>query len=108
MRISRGPRNGPRSRLRGKSSRRQGNSGSGHGNGARRTIHLSLLRWPPASHPGSGGSMKVIRWAAAAALTLISLMNIGVVLGSDESTPIAVSVLVPVLGGLGNVAGYGL
>jgi hypothetical protein len=51
--------------------------------------------------------MKIVRGAAAAALTLISLMNIGIALpGGGESVP--VRVLAPLLGGLGLVAVYGL
>ena len=51
--------------------------------------------------------MKVTRWAAAAALTLISLMNIGTAMGGD-SDPVAVRVLAPLLGLLGIAAVYGL
>lgn len=51
--------------------------------------------------------MKAIRWAAAAALTLISLMDIGIVTDAS-SNAIAVDVLAPLLGVLGLVAVYGL
>ncbi len=51
--------------------------------------------------------MKIVRWIAAAALTLISLMDIGVALsGGSESVP--VRVLAPLLGVLGLGATYGL
>ena len=51
--------------------------------------------------------MKIVRWIAAAALTLISLMDIGIVLGGgDESVP--VRALAPLLGVLGLAATYGL
>jgi hypothetical protein len=51
--------------------------------------------------------MKIIRWIAAAALGLISLMDIGIALpGGDEST--SVRVLAPLLGALGLAAVYGL
>jgi hypothetical protein len=51
--------------------------------------------------------MKVVRWIAAAALTLISLMDIGTALPGG-SAPVAVRVLAPLLGVLGLVAVYGL
>jgi hypothetical protein len=51
--------------------------------------------------------MKMVRWIAAAALTLISLMDIGIALGGDgESVP--VRALAPLLGVLGLAATYGL
>jgi hypothetical protein len=51
--------------------------------------------------------MKIVRWAAAAALTLISLMGIGLAFGGgDESA--AFRVIGPVLGVLGLAAVYGL
>jgi peptidoglycan/LPS O-acetylase OafA/YrhL len=51
--------------------------------------------------------MKIVRWSAAAALTLISLMDIGVALpGGGNSVP--VRVLAPVLGVLGLAAVYGM
>lgn len=51
--------------------------------------------------------MKIVRWIAAAALTLISLMDIGIALpGGGESTP--VRLLAPLLGALGLAAVYGL
>jgi hypothetical protein len=51
--------------------------------------------------------MKIVRWIAAAALTLISLMDIGSALGGGgESAP--VRVLAPLLGVLGLAATYGL
>lgn len=51
--------------------------------------------------------MKTVRWIAAAALTLISLMDIGSALGGGgESAP--VRVLAPLLGVLGLAAVYGL
>jgi hypothetical protein len=53
--------------------------------------------------------MTVIRWAAAAALTLISLMNIGTVLqGSNGPIPLPAAIPVAVLGALGLAAAYGL
>jgi hypothetical protein len=51
--------------------------------------------------------MKIVRWVAAAALTLISLMDIGIALPGGDS-PVAVRVLAPLLGVLGLVAVYGL
>jgi hypothetical protein len=51
--------------------------------------------------------MKAIRWATAAALTLISLMDIGI-LTDASSNAIAVDVLAPLLGVLGLVAVCGL
>ena len=50
--------------------------------------------------------MKVVRWIAAAALTLISLMDVGSALGGGDST--AVRVLAPLLGLLGLAAVYGM
>jgi hypothetical protein len=51
--------------------------------------------------------MKIVRWIAAAALTLISVMDIGIALGGGgESVP--VRALVPLLGVLGLAATYGL
>jgi hypothetical protein len=50
--------------------------------------------------------MKVFRWPAAAALTLISLMDIGVALPGGGN-PAAVRVLAPLLGVLGLAAVYG-
>jgi hypothetical protein len=50
--------------------------------------------------------MKIIRWIAAAALTLISLMDIGAVLSGGESVPGRVAA--PLLGLIGLVAVYGL
>ena len=50
--------------------------------------------------------MKIIRWVAAAALTLISLMDIGTALGGGES--VLVRVAAPLLGVIGLVAVYGL
>jgi hypothetical protein len=50
--------------------------------------------------------MKIVRWIAAAALTLISLMDIGSALAGGESAP--VRVLAPLLGVLGLAATYGL
>lgn len=50
--------------------------------------------------------MKLIRLAAVAALTLISLMDIGAALSNDET--VAVRILAPVLGVLGLIAAYGL
>ncbi|MBL7487297.1 hypothetical protein I6A60_00180 [Frankia sp. AgB1.9] len=53
--------------------------------------------------------MTVIRWTAAAALTLISLMNIGTVLdGGDGPIPLPVAIPVAVLGAVGLAAAYGL
>jgi peptidoglycan/LPS O-acetylase OafA/YrhL len=50
--------------------------------------------------------MKIVRWIAAAALTLISLMDVGIALpGSTE--PAAVRVLIPLLGLAGLAAVYG-
>lgn len=50
--------------------------------------------------------MKIIRWIAAAALTLISLMDIGAVLSGGASVPVRVAA--PLLGLIGLVAVYGL
>jgi hypothetical protein len=50
--------------------------------------------------------MKIVRWVAAAALTLISLMDIGTL--ADSGGAIAVRILAPLLGVLGLVAVYGL
>jgi peptidoglycan/LPS O-acetylase OafA/YrhL len=51
--------------------------------------------------------VKIVRWVAAAALTLISLMDIGIALpGGGNSVP--VRVLAPLLGAGGLVAVYGL
>lgn len=50
--------------------------------------------------------MKIIRWIAAAALTLISLMNLGAALSGGES--VLVRVAAPLLGLVGLVAVYGL
>lgn len=53
--------------------------------------------------------MKVIRWAATAALTLISLMDIGSFSGTGKDRlPTAVVVLSIILGVLGIVAAIGL
>ncbi len=49
--------------------------------------------------------MKIVRWVAAAALTLISLMDIGSATGG---VPVWARFLVPVLGALGLVTVYGL
>jgi hypothetical protein len=51
--------------------------------------------------------MKVIRWATAAALTLISLMDIGIVTDLGHN-PVALEVAAPLLGLLGLAAVYGL
>ncbi len=53
--------------------------------------------------------MTIIRWAAAAALALISLMNIGTVLdGGNGPIPLPVAIPVAILGALGLAAAYGL
>jgi uncharacterized membrane protein (DUF2068 family) len=53
--------------------------------------------------------MKIIRWAATAALILISLMDIGTFSGTgDERVPTAVIVLSMILGVVGLVAAVGL
>jgi hypothetical protein len=52
--------------------------------------------------------MKIFRWVAVAALTLMSLMDVGIGLGGDDAPPVAVRVLIPVLGLLGLFAVYGL
>jgi len=51
--------------------------------------------------------MKVVRWIAAAALTLISLMDVGSALGGGGHSA-AVRVLAPLLGLLGLAAVYGM
>jgi peptidoglycan/LPS O-acetylase OafA/YrhL len=51
--------------------------------------------------------MKIIRWLAAAALALMSLMNVGIALGGDGEG-VALRVLAPLLGVLGFAAIYGL
>lgn len=75
------------------------------GNAARRTIPVSP---PPVQDRGQAQEvhMKIVRWVAAAALTLISLMDIGTV--ADSGGAIAVRILAPLLGVLGLVAVYGL
>ena len=50
--------------------------------------------------------MKIIRWIAAAALTLVSLMDIGAALSGGESVPVRVAA--PLLGLIGLVAVHGL
>ncbi len=50
--------------------------------------------------------MKLLRWAAAAAVTLMSLMNVGA--GTDDQTSGAVIVLGVALGVAGLVAAFGL
>jgi hypothetical protein len=52
--------------------------------------------------------MKVIRWAAVVVLVLMSLMNVGTILGGDDAPPVAVVVGAVVLGLLGFVAAFGL
>jgi peptidoglycan/LPS O-acetylase OafA/YrhL len=51
--------------------------------------------------------MTIIRWLAAAALALISLMNVGIALGGNGDS-VALRVLAPLLGVLGFAAVYGL
>ena len=51
--------------------------------------------------------MNIVRWIAAAALTLISLMDAGSALGGGGNSA-AVRVLAPLLGLLGLAAVYGL
>jgi hypothetical protein len=51
--------------------------------------------------------MKIVRWAAAAVLTLMSLMNLGAGT-ADDRPPVAVIVFGIVLGLAGLVAAYGL
>jgi hypothetical protein len=51
--------------------------------------------------------MKAIRWATAAVLTLISLMDIGILTDTGHN-PVAVEVIAPLLGVLGLIAVYGL
>jgi hypothetical protein len=51
--------------------------------------------------------MKIVRWIAAAALTLISLMDIGIALGGGGESG-SVRALAPLLGVLGLAATYGL
>jgi hypothetical protein len=51
--------------------------------------------------------MKIVRWTAAAALTLVSLMDLGVALGGGDES-ISVRILAPLLGMLGLAATYGL
>src|ERR1700761_7929932 len=81
------------------------NPASGPGNAGRRTIPSSPL---PVRGRGQAQEvhMKIIRCVAAAALTLISLMDIGTV--ADSGGGIAVRILAPVLGVLGLVTVYGL
>ncbi len=52
--------------------------------------------------------MKIIRWAAVAVTVLMSLMNVGLVFGSDDDIPVAVVVLAVGLGLLGFAAAAGL
>jgi peptidoglycan/LPS O-acetylase OafA/YrhL len=77
----------------------------GPGNAARRTIPVSP---PPVQGRGQAQEvhMKIVRWVAAAALTLMSLMDIGTV--GDSGGAIADRTLVPLLGVLGLIAVYGL
>jgi len=51
--------------------------------------------------------MKIVRWLAAAVLTLFSLMNVGIALGGNGAG-VALRVLGPLLGVAGFVAVYGL
>jgi hypothetical protein len=51
--------------------------------------------------------MKIVRWAAAVVLTLISIMGIGLAFGGSD-TSVAFRVIGPVCGVLGLVAVYGL
>jgi hypothetical protein len=52
--------------------------------------------------------MKFLRWAAVVVLALMSLMNIGVILGGDESLPVLATIGAVALGLFGLVAVYGL
>lgn len=52
--------------------------------------------------------MKFLRWAAVAVLTLMSLMNVGIILGSDDSLPVLATIGAVALGVFGLVAVYGL
>jgi hypothetical protein len=69
-------------------------------------IPASLFRHRP-GRPAQEVPMKIVRWIAAAALTLISLMDVGSALGGD-GIPAAVRVLAPLLGLLGLAAVYGM
>src|SRR5829696_5775301 len=51
--------------------------------------------------------MKFLRWAAVVVLTLMSLMNVGVILGGDESYPAIATIGAVALGVFGLVAAYG-
>jgi hypothetical protein len=89
---------------------RAGDSGvtaiPGHGNAAGQTIPASLFRHRP-GRPVQEVPMKIARWIAAAALTLISLMDVGSALGGGGNSA-AVRVLAPLLGLLGLAAVYGM
>ncbi|MDX6277443.1 MAG: hypothetical protein QOJ72_1571 [Nocardioidaceae bacterium] len=52
--------------------------------------------------------MKFLRWAAVVALSLMSLLNIGVLAESDDGPPAAAVAGAVVLGLFGFVAAYGL
>jgi len=52
--------------------------------------------------------MKFLRWAAVVVLGLMSLMNVGIILGGDESLPVLATIGAVALGLFGLAAVYGL
>lgn len=52
--------------------------------------------------------MKFLRWAAVVVLALMSLMNVGIILGGDESLPVLATIGAVALGLFGLAAVYGL
>jgi hypothetical protein len=52
--------------------------------------------------------MKFLRWAAVVVLSLMSLMNVGIILGGDESLPVLATIGAVALGLFGLASAYGL
>jgi hypothetical protein len=52
--------------------------------------------------------MKFLRWAAVVVLALMSLMNVGIILGGDESLPVLATIGAVALGLFGLGGAYGL
>ena len=52
--------------------------------------------------------MKFLRWAAVVVLALMSLMNVGIILGGDDSLPVLATIGAVALGLFGLGAVYGL
>src|ERR1700722_9488162 len=104
------PRNSPRSRRSGKSSRAPGSRRDRRPWAQERGRTDDSCIAVPGHRPGrpiQEVPMKVVRWIAAAALTLISLMDVGSALGGGGHSA-AVRVLAPLLGLLGLAAVYGM